>query len=405
MIEILHDISEQVFEEEKRREFEEKMKEAQRLESLGVMAGGIAHDFNNLLTPILGEASLSLLELPSSAPTRVRLERIQKAGHRAASLTRQMLDYAGQESGTREILDLSKLVSETGGLVEGAVSGRAVVTYDLAEEPLAIEADPARLSQLVMNLITNATEALKPGDGHIEICTGRVESEKLDRRLLLGDELTEAGSYVYLEITDNGCGMDDATRSKIFDPFFTTKFTGRGLGLSATLGVVRSHGGGIELETDVERGTRFRVLFPATSQIPGAIVKPADRLKDWTASGTVLVVDDDAAVRDLVGETLRRAKLKVLMASDGLEAIELFRSHADEIRAVVLDRTMPVVDGAEAVGEFRRIRPDTPIILVSGYFEERAVWDFLDEKLDFFLHKPFEPMDLIAKIKHILEEQ
>jgi two-component system cell cycle sensor histidine kinase/response regulator CckA len=381
------------------------MQEAQRLESLGVLAGGITHDFNNLLTPILGDAELALLDLAFDSPIRPRIEQIRRAGQRAAALTRQLLAYSGQGPVLIEPLSISQLVEEMGQLLESAISGKAALIYDLADDLPSVEADIAQLSQVVMNLITNATEAIREGAGRITLRTGIVEAEKVDRRYVVGNFEPLAESYVFFEVVDDGCGMDLETQSKVFDPFFTTKFTGRGLGLAAVLGIVRGHGGMIEIESEIGRGTRFCVFFPATERAAVSAAAWVTPIEVWRGSGTVLVIDDDDGVRELLDATLRRAGLSVLLARDGREGVDLFRCHADEIRAVVLDRTMPDIGGEDAFDEIRRVRPDARIMLISGYSEERAAWHFIDKGLDAFLHKPFEPRVLLERIRRIIESK
>ncbi|MCH7868744.1 MAG: PAS domain S-box protein [Myxococcales bacterium] len=405
ILEVNQDISEQVEAEEARQRMAEQMKEAQRLESLGVLAGGIAHDFNNLLTPILGEASLGLFDLSEDSPLRSRLQRIQKAAHRAAALTNQMLTYSGQGQAVTEFLDISKFVEETAQLLEGAVSGKAELVFDLADGLPTVQADASQLSQVVMNLIINATEAIQEGAGPIVLRTGLVDVDNVESKFIVGSDTLLPGSYVYLEVIDDGCGMDERLQSKIFDPFFTTKFTGRGLGLAAVLGIVRSHGGAIELDSVLNRGTRFRVLLPSAGnrELPGVLENyPTE---DWRGHGIVLVADDDAGVRDLMKDTLERAGMTVLCCHDGREAVEVFRRQPDDIRIVVLDRTMPNIGGEGAFDQIRRIRPDAHIILVSGYSEERAAQYFIDKGLDAFLHKPFEPMTLLEHVRRILETE
>jgi PAS domain S-box-containing protein len=404
MLEIARDITPDVQREEERLKLARQMQETQKLESLGVMAGGITHDFNNLLTPILGDAELALLDLPPDSPVRPRIEQIRHAAKRAAALTRQMLAYSGQTPVSIEPISVSRLVEEMGQLLEGTVSGKAMLVYDFSDNLPSVHADIAQLSQVVMNLITNAAEAVREGAGRITLRTGVVEAEKVDHDSIVGDCGLTAPNYAFFEVIDDGCGMDAETQSKIFDPFFTTKFTGRGLGLAAVVGIVRSHGGMIEIDSEVGRGTRFRVLLPATTQsAAGPPARPTAPVEEWRGSGTVLVVDDDEGVRALLDATLRRAGLTVLLASDGREAVDLFRIHADEICAVVLDRTMPDIGGEDAFDEIRRIRPDARIMLISGYSEERAAWHFIDKGLDAFLHKPFEPAVLLEKIRRIVE--
>ena len=383
-----------------RRELEERMQQAQKLEGLGVLAGGIAHDFNNLLTPILGDASLGLLDLPAESPVRARLQNIQRAAHRAAALTNQMLAYAGKRPLLVEEVDLSRLVREMGQLLETAVSSKAVLAYDLRTDLPALEGDDGQLSQVVMNLITNASDAVGSSEGHIAIRTGTVDADRgYLAQTVLGDDLSE-GSYVYFEVVDTGCGMDAETRSRIFDPFFTTKFTGRGLGLAAVLGIVRGHKGAIKIESEPGRGTHFRVLFP-TSTRPRAL-GPSESVgaEEWRGSGTVLVVDDDDGVRELAEDTLKRSGLSVLSAADSRAGIDLFRRHVDEIGAVLLDATMPATSGEDVFEQMRRIGPDVPIILVSGYSEER----FVDKGLAGFLRKPFLPTGLIDTVRQVLKE-
>jgi signal transduction histidine kinase/CheY-like chemotaxis protein len=398
------DITDRVEAAQRRREIEERMQQAQKLEGLGVMAGGIAHDFNNLLTPILGDTSLALLDLPPESPVRARLLKVQRAAHRAAALTHQMLAYAGEESLHIEVLNLSRLVQEIAQLLETAASREAILVYDLAAALPPVEGDAARISQIVMNLITNASEALD-GEGRITLRTGVEELGAPELgRMILGADLAP-GRYAYLEVADTGCGMDAETRARIFDPFFTTKFTGRGLGLAAVLGIVRAHQGAVDLESEPGRGTRFRVWFPAANRVVERREPPPRAPEPWRASGTLLVVDDEEGVRELARDALERAGFRVLCARDGREALELFERHADEIRLVLLDRTMPTTGGEETFEGIRALRPQARVILVSGYSRERASERFRGKGLDGFLEKPFLPATLLERVREVLERR
>jgi PAS domain S-box-containing protein len=406
IVSVTRDVTDRLRAAEERRKLEEWVQQAQKLESLGMLAGGVAHDFNNLLTPILGDTSLALMDLPPDSPVRPRLHKIQRAAHQAATLTNQLLDYAGIGSLDTELLDISKLAREMGQLLQSAVSKKAKLGYELADGLPAVEADAAQISQVVMNLITNASaaiEARSDAEGRIAIRSGTVEADRKSlSQLFLGEGLPD-GTYVYFEVEDDGCGMSDETRARIFDPFFTTKFTGRGLGLAAVLGIVRKHGGAIEIESEVDRGTRIRVLCPTAGRTAR---REAARRQDpaaWRAEGIVLVADDDEGVRDLLTETLERAGLTVLCATDGSEAVETFRQHAKEIRLVLLDRTMPGASGEEALDGIQSIRPDVPVVLVSGYSQESSAQRFASKRLAGFLHKPFLPETLLEKVRELLE--
>jgi PAS domain S-box-containing protein len=399
---VVRDITEQRRVEDERRRLEDWIRQAQKLESLGLMAGGIAHDFNNLLTPILGDASLGLIDLPPDSDLRPRLERIQKAAQRAAMLTNQLLDYAGRGSMVTEPLDLSLLVAELGELLELTVARKAELQLRLPPDLPRVQADFTQLSQVVMNLITNAAEAISGAGGRIDVATGVVSATRADlEQMLLGEELRE-GSYVFVEVADTGSGMTPETRARIFDPFFTTKFTGRGLGLAAVLGIVRAHRGAIEIASAPGRGTRFRVLFPACPRAErAASAQAGPELQRAALRGKLLVVDDDPGVLEVTSETLARAGFEVLRAQDGAAALASFQQHADGIRAVLLDLNMPGASGEDTFDAIRRVRPDVKIVLISGYSQDRAA--FARPARASFLQKPFLPGALLATVRALLE--
>jgi len=399
---VSRDVTERKLAEQRRREFEENMQRAQKLESLGVLAGGIAHDFNNLLTPILGAAGLGLEEVPEDAPVRARLEKIRQAAERAAALTNQMLAYAGEKPLCVERLDLSKLVGEMRELVASSISGKATLDLHLEHELPAVEAEAAQLAQVVMNLITNAAESLSDGVGRISVRTGVVNLDAPPSGALFAETLA-TGQHVYFEVSDSGCGMEAEARARIFDPFFTTKFTGRGLGLAAVAGIVRGHRGAVEVESGPGRGTRFRVLLPAAAGPAAQPTRERAPIDDWRATGTVLVIDDDEGVRELSEDVLHRTGMTVLTAADGHEGVKLFGLHADSIRVVLLDRTMPALSGAETFEAIRALRADAKIVLVSGYLEERAAGELAGRGLAGFLKKPFSPETLLARVREVLE--
>ncbi|HZO07740.1 MAG TPA: PAS domain S-box protein [Myxococcota bacterium] len=401
ILSINRDVTDQIREEEERRELERRVQQAQRLESLGVLAGGVAHDFNNLLTPILGEAGLALLDLPpEAAPLRGHLIQIQRAAHRAAALTQQMLAYAGQGEISPEPVDLSALVRELGELLGSAGGRRARLSYELAEDLPQIEADATQLGQVAMNLITNAGEALGDAVGSVVVRTGTVDLPADLAGTLTGAEL-QPGPHVYFEVQDDGGGMDEATRARIFDPFFTTKFTGRGLGLAAALGIVRAHRGAIEIESEPGRGSRLRVLLPAVPARRPAAAEGASDAAAWRSAGTVLVVDDDEGVRAFAVAALGRCGFDVIAAASGSEALELYARRAGEIRAVLLDRTLPGSGGEEVFSAIRRIRPDARVVLMSGYAEEGAAAPFAGPVAG-FLRKPFTPEALARELRRAL---
>lgn len=394
----MQDVTEQRAAEAERRRLEEGIRQGQKLESLGVLAGGIAHDFNNLLVAILGNAGVALVELPEGSPARPIIAEIGTAAERAADLTRQMLAYAGRGRFRVECLDLSEAVEEMGRLLHVSVAKSATTTFDLARDLPPIEADPTQVRQVAMNLIINASDAVSDAGGVIAVRTGCVAA---DRALLASTYLDDglpAGTYVFLEVADTGVGMDEDTLQRLFDPFFTTKFTGRGLGLAAVLGIVRSHRGAVEVESEPGRGSRIRVLFPAA---PEDVTGGAAALPDGTvgvAAGTVLVADDDDTVRRVARRILERAGFRVLGAADGREAIEVFRDHAAEVTAVLLDVTMPHVDGVDAFAELRRIDPGVRVVLTSGYDETEATAAFRDGGLAGFVQKPYRPEDLVTRV-------
>ncbi|MFO0805961.1 MAG: PAS domain S-box protein [Gemmataceae bacterium] len=383
--------------EEERRKLEEQFQQAQKLESLGVLAGGIAHDFNNLLTSMLGYASLARMQIPPESPASPMLEEIEHAALRAADLTRQMLAYSGRGKFVIQAIDLAIIVDEMAKLLGTVVSKKARLRLDL--RPAPIEGDATQIRQVIMNLITNASDALGEGVGTIFLRTGtrHVDAESLQSAHTA--ERLPAGTYAFAEVQDTGCGMDDETIRRIYDPFFTTKFTGRGLGLAAVLGIVRGHKGVIRVNSAPGAGTTFQVFIPVAAPKPGTGVVKASALR--RGSGTVLVADDEERVRGFAERVLADAGYRVLTATDGLEACDAFDRNRDELAGVVLDWTMPRMDGAAAA---RRIREHSrvPILFMSGFSEQDVAAKAAGlERVD-FLPKPFQPSDLLDGLRRLI---
>jgi PAS domain S-box-containing protein len=380
---------------EERRKLEVQFHHAQKLESLGVLAGGIAHDFNNLLMSMLGHASLAEEELPAGAPGRDHLKAIELAARRASELTNQMLAYSGRGRFIVGPVDLTTLVSEMARLLETVISKSATLSLELADSLPAVEADATQLRQVVMNLITNASDALEDKPGRITVRTGVVAGASGAHRFLLGEELASK-RCVFLEVADTGRGMDEATQKRIFDPFFTTKATGRGLGLAAVLGIVRGHGGGIRVDSAKGRGTTLEVRFPACAGPPvqqspaGAAAAARSRRK----GGTVLVVDDEKSVRNVSRAMLERIGYGVSLADCGRAGIEAVRVHPRDFAAVVLDLTMPGEKGDEVFASIRRLAPELPILLSSGWHESDAIVRLSSTAHCRFLQKPYATRDL-----------
>ncbi|MBI5093924.1 MAG: PAS domain S-box protein [Candidatus Hydrogenedentes bacterium] len=402
---VVEDITERKLAEEARSKLEAQVLYAQKLESLGVLAGGIAHDFNNLLTGILGNADLALADLPPASPVRTNIQQIEMAAHRAADLTRQMLAYSGRGSFVIQPVRLSEVVEEMAHLLEISISKKSVLRYDFAKSVPVVNADATQLRQVIMNLIINASEAIGEKDGVITVRTGATECDRAYLSESPLDEALSEGVYVYLEVADTGCGMTEEVQSKLFDPFFTTKFTGRGLGLAAVLGIVRSHRGIIKVHSELGRGSAFRVLFPAATGVGTTPPKTPVPAPSWIGTGLILVVDDDETVRSLAKTMLERAGFSVLTAADGREAIEVYRSRYEDIRAVLLDMTMPHLDGAEAFEEIRRIHDGARVVLISGYSEQDATSRFTGQGLAGFVQKPFGSGDLTAAVRKAIDAE
>jgi nitrogen-specific signal transduction histidine kinase/CheY-like chemotaxis protein len=397
------DISDRKRAEEETRKLEAQVQHAQRLQSLGILAGGLAHDFNNLLTVILGNARIALLELPPGSPVVERLAEIETATSRAAELINQMLAYSGKGRFTLQAVDLSRVAEEIANLLRTVIPKKTEMQFNLESDLPAIEADPAQVRRIAMNLITNAAEAIGEGGGTIELSTGVMHA---DRTYLSGtyfDDHLPAGRYVYLEVSDTGCGMSLETQAKIFDPFFTTKFTGRGLGLAAVIGIVRAHQGALKVSSQPGLGSTFRLLFPGTDKTEKVRAEVPAGVRAGQSRGTILVVDDESGMRNLAGAILENSGFTVLTACDGGDAIRVFRLHAGEVVAIVLDLTMPVMNGEEAAVELRRIRAGVPIILSSGYSEQEVVARFAGKGLAGFLQKPYEPAELTEALQKALE--
>ncbi|AMV29539.1 Blue-light-activated protein [Gemmata sp. SH-PL17] len=380
---------------EQQQKYDRQLLQSQKLESLGVLAGGIAHDFNNLLTAMLGYASLSRMRLPPNDPISEDLKRIESAAQRAAELCQQMLAYAGRGQFVVHPVDLNVLTQEMSQLLATALSKRAVLKYNLTIGLPSVQADPTQLRQIVMNLITNASDAIEPRSGVITLTTGLIDADARYLSEIQAAAELAPGRYVYLEVSDTGSGMTEDVQSKIFDPFFTTKFTGRGLGLAAVQGIVRAHRGAIKVYSQVGKGTTFKVLLPALDR-PSETSVPVPAVPTMAGRGRrVLVVDDEEDVQVFTRKILELVGFVVTVARDGRAGVEAFAVEPGEFALVLLDLTMPRLGGAEAYREMRRLRGDVRVVLTSGFAAQEATSGFEGKGLAGFLRKPFRADELL----------
>ncbi len=396
---VLRDITERKRAETERLALERKMLEAQKMESLGVLAGGIAHDFNNLLMAILGNATLALLDTDPGSVTYESLQQIESITRQAADLTQQMLAYSGKGHFVVQQIDLNTVLNEMQHLLHASVDKNTELQIALAPQLPLIEADAAQIKQIILNLVMNASEAMGTKPGKICLQTNVVASAPAFSSPF--DPPLAAGPYVTLAILDSGNGIEPDLIPRIFDPFFSTKFTGRGLGLAVVLGIVRGHKGSINVQSKAGQ-THFTIYLPIVEpQAPS----PPPALPDTPRAmvqETVLVVDDEAMVRSVTQRILKRLGYNVLLCEDGRSGLEMFRAHVSEISCVLLDLTMPTMNGEETFREIQRIKPNTRVILMSGYTEEDATSRFEIAGLAGFLQKPFTINDLHHKIIAVL---
>ncbi len=398
-------LQEQKRAEEERQRLERHLLHLQKQESLGTMSGGIAHDFNNLLQAVLGNLELSLMKLPPDSPVCNLLNRAINAAERAAKLSGMMLAYSGKGVYSITEQNLTGLIEKNTSMLAAAIS--KCITFDLKLDPTMppIMADGDQIRQVLMNLIINASEAIGNTNGSIILSTG---TQEFDQKTLNSSRLEEklaAGRYAWMEVSDSGCGMDEVEKDKLFDPFFTTKFTGRGLGMSAAQGIIRAHKGAILVESSPGAGTTIRVLFPiaAGSQIVQA---SAAAVADHVSAGDrpasiVLIVDDEEMIREVCTAMLGALDFETVTANDGEEAIRIFRERGERINLVLLDYCMPGMDGIAVFTELRKIRPDIPVLLASGYSEEEVTERFKGLGLNGFIQKPFNLKRLEDEVKRV----
>ncbi len=405
------DITERKKAEELKLDMERRLLHAQKLESLGVMAGGIAHDFNNLLMAILGNLDLARLDLSPVSRSRPFIDQALVAARRAADLTNQMLAYSGKGRFDLKPFDLSDLVQEMAHLLKASISKTVTLNLQMNGDLPSIVADPSQIQQIIMNLIVNASEAIGEHPGVVTISTGSLDCDQgyLQRSRL--KEKPAPGAYVFIEVRDTGCGMDEETKDRLFDPFFTTKFTGRGLGMAAVLGIVSGHKGAIMVESEQGRGATIRVMFPASDggkpvkgKKPGVSAMEGEGAAMGLISGTVLVADDEDMVRDLCKSMIERLGYKVMTACDGEEAVKIFRENTSEIVCVILDLTMPRLDGMASFDELRHIKADVKVILSSDYDEQEATERFTGKGLAGFIKKPYQLSILRAELGRVLKD-
>jgi signal transduction histidine kinase/CheY-like chemotaxis protein/ABC-type amino acid transport substrate-binding protein len=384
-----------------RQVLEEQMQHAQKLESLGVLAGGIAHDFNNLMTAMLGHLNVAQMKLAPESPAIPNLESLEKIIHRAADLTRQMLAYSGKGRFVVRPYNLNQVVQEVTHLLEVSISKKVALRYDLAPVLPMVEADAAQIQQVIMNLVTNAADAIGDHEGTIRLTTGTLEVDRPYLEQAFQGQGLAPGNYVSLEVTDSGCGMSPDVLARIFDPFFTTKVAGRGLGLSATIGILKGHRAGLRIYSEVGKGTTFKLLFPSSevqqAEASGQIAIPALMKK-----ATVLLVDDEEMIREAATDVLESIGLQVVCAEDGQEALDIIHSGHPPVDLVLMDLTMPRMDGREAFRALHRTHPDLPVILCSGYSEKECTEELAGRGLAAFLQKPYTLRHLETTVLEVL---
>ncbi len=393
--------------EDDKLKLERRILHAQKLESLGILAGGIAHDFNNILMGILGNADLALKDIPPSSPAYEKIRSVIENSNVASELSNQMLAYSGRGSFKVEPIDLSQTVRGMENLLKTSVSKNVTLKTALSEEDTGMKGDMTQLRQIVMNLVLNASESYGQNSGTITVTTGRVRCDEecvsvtqpsAWQRL---DKPPPPGDYVFLEVRDKGCGMDEKTLERIFEPFFSTKFSGRGLGLAAVMGIVRSHSGLVNIHSSPGKGCTFRVLFPADGMVPAGTEEPEDQALP-EGEGTILLVDDEPSVRNVVTSMLEKAGFMVLSAESGQEALEIYRSYPQKISCVLLDLTMPRMSGTRCLEELRKVNPKVKVIISSGFTREDVVSRFTDEEFTGFIQKPYRYDDLMQALSATL---
>lgn len=403
---LANDVTERLRAEQQKLELERQLQHADKLKSLGVLAGGIAHEYNNLLAGIIGNLDLAIMDLPPKSPLQSNLQEAALAALRASNLTQQMLAYSGRGRFVISQLDLSQLIGDMAELLKASISKKASLKLNLEAELPRMAGDDPQLQQVLMNLVTNASEALGERPGLITLTTRSRECDAAHLAKSLIEDQFAPGPYVELEVRDSGCGMDEATRERLFDPFFSTKFTGRGLGMSVVSGVVRGHKGAILVSSQPGRGTVVSILFPVTSkplQPAAAPTPPVVKASSPAAplNGTVLVVEDEATIRLLIERVLKRLGLRVLTAADGAEGVIIFREHADEISFAIIDFTMPKLDGVRTLAEFRKLKPDLQAVLTSGYDVENINQNYARDGFAAFVRKPFHVDTLMQVVRQL----
>jgi PAS domain S-box-containing protein len=379
-----------------RKELVRQLQQAQKMEAIGTLGGGIAHDFNNLLTGIQGNVSLMLMDMDSTHPYYERLKNIEKQVTSGARLTSHLLGYARKGKYEVKPMNCNRLLEETSETF-GRIRKEITIYREFADDLFTVEADQGQIEQVLWNMYVNAADAM-PGGGDLILKSKNVVHQAIRGRLYD----PKPGHYVALTVTDTGIGMDKETMERVFDPFFTTKEMGRGtgLGLASAYGIIKSHGGYIDVESKKGEGTTFSIYLPASEKEIQKVINGTERLVKGT--GTILLVDDEEVILEVGRDLLEAMGYRVFIAKDGKEAMDLYRKNQEEIDIVVLDMVMPTMGGGEAYDRIKEINPDVKVLLSSGYSIDSEATEILQRGCDGFIQKPFNMNGLSETIMEIL---